>query len=276
MTTEIERIPARHIGGLKGDWINGSKPLLIEKAAHCAALSHWSSTYFRKRLNGAQNVLIKRPIPREQGKFEYANVTIAELLDDWDAPDSSQYYFAGAKNQLAELDADAPEPSFLRCRNYVPLRQYWMGHRGFTRLHFHPASHAIACQLVGTRTFYLASPKQTRYLYPSVWSGPAFNASLVDYERLEDVDINAFPRWKLDAFTKIELHPGDVLLIPPQWWHFVCVNSFSAMVSFFWPASIGSWLFTPTGPRTLRYLVKSTPRYFQTEVRPSLRPSFCY
>ena len=55
------------------------------------------------------------------------------------------------------------------------------------------------------------------------------NSSQVE---LENPDLDRFPLFNEAPFTDCVLSPGDVLYIPPGWWHYVRSESVSFSVSF--------------------------------------------
>jgi len=51
---------------------------------------------------------------------------------------------------------------------------------------------------------------------------------------LENPDEKQFPLFGAAPFVDCVLNPGDVLYIPPLWWHYVRSESVSFSVSFWW------------------------------------------
>uniref|UniRef100_A0A453RJF9 JmjC domain-containing protein n=1 Tax=Aegilops tauschii subsp. strangulata TaxID=200361 RepID=A0A453RJF9_AEGTS len=61
------------------------------------------------------------------------------------------------------------------------------------------------------------------------------NTSQVD---LDNIDVKEFPRTEDLEFMDNILEEGDLLYIPPKWWHYVRSLSTSFSVSFWWRTSI--------------------------------------
>lgn len=85
-------------------------------------------------------------------------------------------------------------------------------------------------QVVGTKYVRLYAPEQTPNLYPH--DGLNSNTSQVDLDHGDEG--GRFPRFAGAAFREALLRPGQMLYIPPRWWHYVKSRSVSFSVSFWW------------------------------------------
>jgi lysine-specific demethylase 8 len=54
---------------------------------------------------------------------------------------------------------------------------------------------------------------------------------------LDNIDAKEFPRVQNLDFMDCILEEGDLLYIPPKWWHYVRSLSISFSVSFWWRAA---------------------------------------
>lgn len=84
-------------------------------------------------------------------------------------------------------------------------------------------------QVFGSKTIILAPPDSTPNLYPHEHfilnnTSQIVDAKAIDYER--------FPRARDVRFRRLELRRGQVLYIPPGWWHYVESLAPSFSVSF--------------------------------------------
>jgi lysine-specific demethylase 8 len=55
---------------------------------------------------------------------------------------------------------------------------------------------------------------------------------------LDNIDVKEFPRTEGLEFMDSILEEGDLLYIPPKWWHYVRSLSISFSVSFWWRTPI--------------------------------------
>ena len=98
-----------------------------------------------------------------------------------------------------------------------------------TPLH-HDPHHNLLCQVVGFKYVRMYLPSAAACLYPYE-DGLTTNASQVD---LDQPDLRRFPDFEGLRHQECLLCPGDMLYIPPGWWHYVRSLSVSFSVSFWW------------------------------------------
>ena len=98
-----------------------------------------------------------------------------------------------------------------------------------TPLHNDP-HHNLLCQVVGFKYVRIYPCSAAARLYPYE-DGLTTNASQVD---LDQPDLRRFPEFKGLPHEEALLCPGDMIYIPPGWWHYVRSLSVSFSVSFWW------------------------------------------
>ncbi|KAJ0403732.1 hypothetical protein P43SY_003037 [Pythium insidiosum] len=105
----------------------------------------------------------------------------------------------------------------------------WFGPEGtVSPLHFDPKDNLL-CQVVGAKYVRLYAPSESDKLYPV--EGLLSNTSQVD---VEDPDDDAFPLFREAKYQDAVLCAGEMLYLPPRYWHFIRSLSTSFSVSFWW------------------------------------------
>jgi lysine-specific demethylase 8 len=95
-------------------------------------------------------------------------------------------------------------------------------------LHFDPKDNLLS-QVVGSKYIRLYAPEESKKLYPV--DGLLSNTSQV---KVEDADFEQFPEFKHAEFIEDILQEGEMLYIPPRYWHYIKSLNVSFSVSFWW------------------------------------------
>jgi len=90
--------------------------------------------------------------------------------------------------------------------------------------------HNLLAQVSGSKAVVLFDHAHSASLYP-VAAGLCTNTSQVDAAR---PDLARFPRFASAPGWQGELRAGEMLYIPPLWWHYVASLTTSFSVSFWW------------------------------------------
>jgi hypothetical protein len=126
-----------------------------------------------------------------------------------------------------------------------PLASIWIGNR--TRVPAHQdLPDNLVCVAAGRRRVTLFPPQQLSNLYigPLDFTPAGQAISLVDFEA---PDYDRFPRFAeaLKHAQVAELGPGDALLIPSMWWHYIqALEDFNVLVNYWWRET-PAWMDTP-------------------------------
>jgi hypothetical protein len=106
----------------------------------------------------------------------------------------------------------------------------WMGQKGVTAHAHYDSYDNVYVQIQGRKKFRLVSPTKWREVQPYPFLHPSFAQSQRGLGARKNITDETF-------FTEIEglevvLFPGDVLYIPPSWWHEVTALDNSLSINF--------------------------------------------
>jgi hypothetical protein len=121
--------------------------------------------------------------------------------------------------QIGTLDDLLPEKFIGRKEVHKYL---WMGSKGVTAQTHFDMVYNIFLQVYGTKKFILFPPENcfAMYIFPRVH--PQVRQSQVDFS---NVNVEEFENFKFVEPYEAVLNPGDILLLPPDWFHMVSAES---------------------------------------------------
>ncbi|KAG1441638.1 hypothetical protein G6F56_011389 [Rhizopus delemar] len=126
--------------------------------------------------------------------------------------------------QIPQLGKDILVPDY--CYLHLELNEYyerrpheviknaWLGPAGTVSPLHHDPFHNLLVQVAGSKYIRLYDPHQS--VYPR--EGIMNNTSQVD---IENPNLQEFPEFEKTQYVECILTEGDILYIPPKWWHFV-------------------------------------------------------
>jgi len=133
---------------------------------------------------------------------------------------------AGAPVPHELLPHVATVPFLTPARAIVP--RLWIASAGlYTGLHRDPV-HGLLVHYFGTKAVTLYSPDQAQYLYPYQRFRAYQPCAVYD---IEQPDLDAFPLFAHAEPVQGTLQPGEVLLIPHGWFHFIKSETLTISVS---------------------------------------------
>ena len=116
--------------------------------------------------------------------------------------------------------------------------QLWIGTQGnVTPLHY-DRNHGLLAQFAGRKELILFSHEDTRNLYPHVSYSERAHTSRADLHGLDAKDGKRFPKLRNAQPYHCILQPGELLYMPPFWWH--DVTSLDDCISVTLPWDISS------------------------------------
>ncbi|XP_011565796.3 bifunctional peptidase and arginyl-hydroxylase JMJD5 [Plutella xylostella] len=212
------------------------KPVVLTNCIqHWPALTKWTDQNYLLKLAGLRTVPVELGSKYTDAEWTQKLMTLGDFIKQHifttEGPTGylAQYQLF---DHISELKNDICEPEyccFSDTNDPVDINA-WFGPKGtVSPLHHDPKKNLLA-QVVGEKRIYLFSPSDSEFLYPHD-DELLNNTARVD-PRCPDLEL--YPKYK-DAKPQIcILKPGQMLYIPPKWWHFVESLSISFSVSFWW------------------------------------------
>lgn len=210
--------------------------------SHWPAMKRWCDIGYLQRVAGARTVPIELGSHYAHSDYSQKLMTIADFIE--------QHVIGGKLGYLAqhqlfeqvpELRADICEPEYC-CLNDDSIQvdepasdgtdiNAWFGPGGTVSPLHHDPKHNLLAQVVGSKRILLFPPEASSSLYPHI-DRLLSNTARVDPEK---PDYRNFPLFE-SVSTPLEcrLEAGEMLYIPPRYWHHVRALSTSFSVSFWW------------------------------------------
>ncbi|KAK8601927.1 hypothetical protein V6N13_058405 [Hibiscus sabdariffa] len=219
-----------------------SPVIITDCMAHWPATTRWNDVDYLRRVAG------DRTVPVEVGKnylcsdWKQELITFSDFLERVQSSGSRSKvptYLAQHQlfDQINDLSKDISIPEYCYAGG-GELRSLnaWFGPAGtVTPLH-HDPHHNILAQVVGKKYVRLYSASYSEEIYPYDET-MLHNSSQVDLDNIDEVK---FPKVRDIEFIDCILEEGEMLYIPPKWWHYVRSLTTSISVSFWWSNDSGS------------------------------------
>jgi len=209
-------------------------PVVIKSgAAAWPAMEKWADADYLREVAG------HRLVPVELGPTYLASgrqrclMTLSEYMDLLDQQPNCATYLAQHPllQQVPALELDIIKPEYCSRGGELRSTNAWFGPSGtVTPLHFDPV-HNLLAQVVGRKYFRLVSPASSDKVYPFTDGDRKSNASQVD---IRQPDLQRFPEYAGVRFFDCVLEAGDMLYLPPRWWHYVQSMDRSFSLSIWW------------------------------------------
>eukprot|EP00268_Persea_americana_P001646 TRINITY_DN10495_c0_g1_i4.p1 TRINITY_DN10495_c0_g1~~TRINITY_DN10495_c0_g1_i4.p1 ORF type:complete len:442 (-),score=69.36 TRINITY_DN10495_c0_g1_i4:335-1558(-) len=233
----VERRSSLSLESFLRDYFLSGHPVIISDC-----MSHWPARTKWKDMEYLKKVAGDRTVPVEVGKnylsseWKQELITFSEFLERIQSAERCSEvptYLAQHQlfDQIQELRKDifVPDYCFTGGGELQSLNA-WFGPAGtVTPLH-HDPHHNLFAQVVGRKYIRLYPASVSEQLYPYSESMLS-NSSQVD---LDNLDLKEFPMARDLDFIDCIIEEGEMLYIPPKWWHFVRSLTKSFCVSFWW------------------------------------------
>ncbi|XP_059052366.1 bifunctional peptidase and arginyl-hydroxylase JMJD5 isoform X2 [Achroia grisella] len=218
------------------DYILKDRPAILNNC-----INHWPALNKWKHISYFNKVAGSRTVPIELGRVYTDSDWTQKLMTVGEFINKHIYQSHGATGYLAqyqlfehipELRGDISEPEYccFSDNDEAVDIMAWFGPKGTVSALHHDPKRNLLTQVVGEKHIFLFSPNDSEFLYPH------------DHELLNNTaqvdprepDLEKYPKYTNATAYYCVLHPGQMLYIPPKWWHFVESLSISISVSFWW------------------------------------------
>ncbi|KAK8936225.1 hypothetical protein KSP39_PZI013935 [Platanthera zijinensis] len=235
----VEKRPCLSLESFTCDYFLRSYPVIISDC-----IDHWPARKKWKKSDYLEKIAGDRTVPVEVGKnylssdWKQELITFSQFLERTKSniSPSNVTYLAQHPlfDQIKELRNDIMIPDYCYAGGgEIQSLNAWFGPTGtVTPLH-HDPHHNIFAQVVGRKYVRLYPESASQDLYPHT-EFMLRNSSQID---LDNFDAKEFPRTANLEFFDCILEEGELLYIPPKWWHYVRSLSTSFSVSFWWRAT---------------------------------------
>jgi len=225
----------------------GTPVILCNCMDHWPAMSHnrWSPKYVQS-IAGCRLVPVELGSKYTDEQWSQKLMTINEFFEKYvlssehasGQPPGEVGYLAQHQlfNQIPQLREDIIVPDYCALsscedgeESEVDINAWFGPSRTVSPLH-RDEKRNLLTQVVGAKYVRLYHPQMTYGLYPHT-SHLLSTTSQVD---VENPDLSQFPLFEGVTFSDCVLHEGDMLYIPPMYWHYIRSLSTSFSVSFWW------------------------------------------
>lgn len=242
---DIQRIQTPDIQYFNDNHFLLQKPIILTGCIdHWPAIQNWSNLEYLIGIAGHRLVPIEIGRNYTTTDWKQKVIPFKEFLIDQfvDTNTKSNIKYLAQHNlfdQIIELKDDICIPDYCALHqlennddsdtNEVDIKSWFGPKDTVSPMHFDP-KHNLFCQIIGEKKVILASPDDTEFLYCHD-NFLLSNTSQIDCENL---DFTRFPDVRKCKFYELTLEAGEMLYIPPKWWHYVRSLSNSFSVSFWW------------------------------------------
>uniref|UniRef100_A0A8C3VE94 HSPB1 associated protein 1 n=1 Tax=Catharus ustulatus TaxID=91951 RepID=A0A8C3VE94_CATUS len=204
---------------------------------------HWNVNYLSAMLEGKTiqfrlGLKTVDLVPQFETSCSYVEATLEEFLawscgqpsclsGPFSCYDHSKYWAYADYKYIARIFEDKPEIfQDVRWSDFgFPGRSgkestLWIGSEGAnTPCHLDSYGCNLVLQVQGRKRWHLFPPGDTSFLYPT--RIPYEESSIFSKVNITNPDLKRFPEFRNATAHVVTLSPGQVLLVPRHWWHYV-------------------------------------------------------
>ncbi|BES87860.1 Cupin superfamily protein [Nesidiocoris tenuis] len=216
----------------------GSPVILLGCMDHWPAMVKWRNLDYLVKIAGPRTVPVEIGSSYTHNDWGMKLTSIEDFIKKHIMQKSPKTgYLAQHQlfDQIPELRKDICIPDYCclsndeSCDGEVDINAWFGPANTLTPLH-HDPKYNLLCQVIGKKRVLLYSPDDSEYLHPHMET-VLNNTAQVDPL---NPDYEKFPTFKKAVTHYCQLGPGEILFIPPKWWHHVESLDVSFSVSFWW------------------------------------------
>lgn len=222
----VERVENLNTQDFLKNYKHAGKPVVIEKLTqNWPARKKWSSDYF-KQVAGDKMVPLYDCVPAKDHKHQHASAVTMSLKDYLERLEQGKkdlrLFFYNILSGAPELTKDFSYPE-IGLSFFKKLPVLFIAAQGTkVQMHFDiDFADIFLCHFGGKKRVVLFSPEQTKYMYHVPFSF----SSLFDVD-FDTPDYEKYPALKYLQGEEVELNHGDILYIPPGYWHYIVYEEF--------------------------------------------------
>ena len=226
------------------DFVSCGKPVVINGALkRWEGSSRWNTDYLKSVIGAAEvSVEVSQsnffPSIHESGpagiKRHRRRIGFSSYADTVSLGNraADKYYLSDPSlmDRFPSLAEDIESPACLDRKLKIKTNFWFSSADTVTPLHY-DLIHNLFAQVRGRKRFTLFAPDQSPLLYPFP---PYSECSHFSRVNIRSPDFARFPKFQNARPTELTLAPGEMLYIPPFWWHQVHSVEAAISVSFWW------------------------------------------
>lgn len=206
---------------------------------HWQALTLWRNSDYLRKIAGSRTVPIEIGSRYTEEDWSQHLINFSEFLQNYVITNSGEVGYLAQHQlfeQIPELKEDFAIPEYCNFSDSQesdvesPDINAWFGPGGTVSPLHYDAKNNLLSQVFGYKRVILYRPDEAENLYP-------YKSRLLDNTAQVDPINPDYDKWpnfgKVKGFM-CHLKPGEMLYIPPKWWHHVTALTPSFSISFWW------------------------------------------
>lgn len=213
------------------NYFNQHKPVVIKDFMDdWPAKEKWSTAFFREKYGDVEVPVFDENYHKPGKKYmsHVEKMPFSKYLESIEnGPSSLRLFLFNILKSIPELKSDIPVPEILHgSKTGIPFL-FFGGQNAKVGLHYDiDMAHVFLSQFQGVKEVILYSPEESTALYKQ----PFTTHSYLDPFKKEEI-AEKYPAYQFAKGLKTDLLPGETLLIPSGYWHFITYKDCSFSIS---------------------------------------------